>query len=339
VELVPAKKAISAGSYFLIDAQSDEMPCAPNLWKKGAIAVGWSLVTDNLEKMLDQKVAEVEGSSKNMRPTDAGATRLMKKLRDAWSQQIRPREIRNDTSGMVEVICGLDTLHQAHGGEEISDVALREPLLNAALCNPGYHAVGSNLLDNEEVLIEVEPGTLELYKFGDSVSCHKSKADKIRVEGKECVATNKSENGYCLNWPDSGDGGTHVGELVGVNPKGSNGDAVELSLGVIRWMSADQPGFLGMGVELLNGLFEPVMLYRKRRGWKSTEVIKCFLQYAESGGSVSLIAPPFYVADDDRYRVVTNNNEMPVDITNILESTDSFVRFQLEKVPEMNLVS
>jgi hypothetical protein len=310
------------------------MPCAPNLCKKGEIAVGWYLVTDNLEKMLDQKLAALAETSKNMRPTDAGAMRLMKKLKDAWSQQIRPRELRNDTSGMVELICGLDTLHQVRGGEELSDMVPWKPLFDSSYRNPGHHAVGSQLLENEEILIEVEPGTLELYKIGEGAACHKAKTEKSEIEGKECVATNKSENGYRLNWPDSGDGGTHVGELVGVSAKNGDGNDTELSLGVIRWMCADKPGFLGMGVELLSGIFEPVILHCKRRDKKRTEVIKGFLQYAESGDFACLIAPPLYVADDDRYRVISNSNEMPVDITNIIESTDSFVRFQFEKASE-----
>jgi hypothetical protein len=339
VDLVPINKPVTARSYFLIDAQSDEMPCAPNIWDKGEIAVGWYLVTDSLENMLDKKVTASEQYRDSLRPTDAGATILMKKLRNAWSEQIRPRELRSLTSDMIEVVCGLETIHQAHGGDELTNAGSWRPLLNKTIYNPGHHAVGSSILNNKEVLIEVEPGTLELYRFGNSAACHEPRDKQSRVEAIQCVATNKSENGYCLNWPDTGDEGTHVGELVGVKAKEGNGNISEINIGVVRWMCAEQPGFLGMGVELLSGLIEPVILQSKHKDKKYTEAIKGFLQYAKSEDSVSLIAPPFYVADEDQYRLVTKNDEIPIDITNIIESTDSFVRFRFERIPETNLVS
>ncbi len=338
VDLVPIRRTVPAESYFLVDARSDEMPCAPNLCEKGDISVGWCLVTDNLEKMLEEKVIAAEASQNSMRPTDAGALRLMNKLRDAWSQQIRPRELRSHTSDMVEVICGLDTLYQVQGGEMLSEAVTWRLQSTTEMSNPGHHAMGSAILDSEEVLIEVEPGTLEHFKVNTG-AYHRPRKEKIRVNVKECVATNKSESGYCLNWPDSGDGGTHVGELVGVNPATINGDGSELSLGVVRWMFAERSGFLGMGVELLNGLFEPVILQRERQDKKRTETIKGFLQRDEEGGSVSLIAPPFYVAEEDRYRVITSSDDVPVDITNIMESTDSFVRLKFEQASDMSLVS
>ncbi len=330
VELVSIKRAITAESFFLIDAQSDGIPCAPNLCKKQKINVGWYLITDNLEMMLEEKVAAAEASQTKMRPTDAGALRLMKKLRDAWSQQIRPREVRNRTSNMVEVICGLDSLHLAHGGEMLPDAVPGQSVSSTSLFSPGHYMIDSSILDNDEVLIEVEPGTLELHKVNKE-AYRKRKMARSRVGGKECVTTNRSENGYYLNWPDSGDGGTCVGELVGVSPKNGDGDTSGMNLGVIRWMYSEHPGFLGMGVELLHGSIEPIVLQRRYKGAKQAESIKAFLQHGEGGATISLIAPPFYAAEEDMYRVVTNGEEIPVDLTNIIESTDSFVRFEFEQ--------
>ncbi len=331
VELLPIKGAVTGESFFLIDAKSDSMPCAPNLCKKEKITVGWYLVTDHLEKVLEEKVS-AEAVRNNMRPTDAGALRLLKKLKDAWSQQIRPRELRNRTAGMVELICGLDSLHLAHGGEMLARAVSEQPLTVAASSSPGHHMIDMSILDNDEILIEVEPGVLELQSIYRDTSDY-PKMEASRVDGKECIATNRSENGYCLNWPDSGDGGTRVGELVGVNPINGNEEASDLSLGVIRWIHAEQPGFLGMGVELLNGPVEPVILQRRQKGAKQAESIKGFLQRAEGGISFKLIAPPFYVTREDQYKVITDNEEIPVDLTNIVDSTDSFVRFEFEQLP------
>ncbi len=326
-DLVSIKKNVAAESYFLIDAKSDGMPCAPNLFKEEKIAVGWYLVTDGLEEMLAEKVADAEISIIKMRPTDAAALRLMKRLKGSWSLQIRSRELRSSVSGMVELICGLDTLHLAHGGARLSQTLLGESLSENASLRPGYHAIDSSILDSGEYLIEVEPGVLQA---GSKIAFGHEMSDLDIVVSKQCITTNVSENGYCLNWPDSGDGGTHVGEIVGVSHVNEEGMESDLSLGVIRWMYAEHPGFLGMGVELLSGDVEPVILQRKHIGSEQTESIKGFLQSSKSGRSANLIAPPFYVDQGDQYKVITDGEETPVDLTNIVDSTDSFVRFEFQ---------
>jgi hypothetical protein len=289
--------------------------------------------------VLDEKVAAAKLSQNSMRPTDAGALRLMIKLRDAWIQHITSRELRKPTSDMVELICGLDKIYQAHGGQEISDTTSWQQQLSMAVSSSGHHKIGSPILENEEVLIEVEPGTLESYRVNTGLAFHRPKGGMIKIGGKECVATNRSNNGYCLSWPDSGDGGTHVGELVEISPKSINGDESEATLGVIRWMHSDQPGFLGMGVELLHGLFEPVVIQRKQEQKQWTETMKGFMQHTNGGEFVSLIVPPCYIAEEDQIRVVTDVDDIPIDITNIIESTDSFVRLKFEQASEVHLAS
>jgi hypothetical protein len=334
VDLEPIARADSAESYFIIDAQSDEMPCEPNLQKNSKVNVGWCLVTDGLREIMDRKISSAEASQNSMRPIDAEVLRLMRKLRDSWSNQIRPRELRNQTADDVELICGLDLMYQVHGGEEPADTDSWRHQLNKALYGSGYHAIGSPILDNDEVLIEIEPGTLEPYQFNKVAAWHRPKRDQVNIDGKDCVALNRSEHGYCLNWPDSGDGGTHVGELVGINSKDRNGDFSKASFGVIRWLYADQPGFLDMGIELLNGHFEPIILQCERDNQQRVEKIKGFLQHPDSGYVASLITPPFYVTEKDNIRVITDNENIPVNVTNIIESTDSFVRFGFEQAAE-----
>lgn len=339
VDLAPIDRSVSAESFYIIDAQSDEMPCAPNLQKDSKVKVGWLLVTDALSKILEKKISSAEASHNSMRPTDAEALRLKKKLRDSWSNQIRPRELRNPMSDEMELICGLDSMYQVHGGEEPSDTDLWRYQLSMALYGSGYYAIDSPILDNEEVLIEIEPGTLEPYHFNKGPAWHKPKKDQIKIDGKGCVALNRSEHGCRLNWPDSGDGGTHVGELVGINSKGSNGDFSGVSFGVIRWLHAGQLGFLDMGVELFKGSFEPVILQCEHGDTQSTEKIRGFLQHTNSGNTASLITPPFYVAENDHVRVITDSDDIPVNITNIIESTDSFVRFDFERSSEAISIS
>ncbi len=331
VDLVPIKSAVTSESFFLIDAQSDGIPCAPNLCRNEMIRVGWYLITDELEKTLAKKVAVAEAAQASMRPTDAGALRLMKRLKDAWSQQIRSRELRSRSSGVVELICGLDSLHLAHGGQDMDHGRSRPSSSDSTRSTPGHHIIDSPILDNDEVLIEVKPGVLELHRSYEVKRGQPERAQH-RVGGKECIASNRSENGYGLNWPDSGDGGTRVGELVGLNPINGEANETYLSLGVVRWMSAEQPGFMGMGIELLHGKIEPVILQRSRKGVKQMEYIKGFLQHDAEEDSLSLIAPPLYVTKEDRYTVVTGNEEIPVDLINIVDSTDSFVRFKFEQL-------
>ncbi len=295
-ELVSINEPVWAKSFFLIDAQIDAMPCAPNLCRKDKIDIGWALITDDLDKLLEEKAKEEERAhllSNKLRPADAGSERLMNKLRSAWTLQIRPREVRSHASDLVELVCGLEPLYLMHGGDRLAD-------------------------ENEE--IQPEP-----------------KIHNLTVGRKECISTNKSENGYYLNWPENGESGAHVGELVGVSSKSDKKDDanVDLGLGVIRWMHVERPGFLGMGIEMLDGLIESIILQRKRKGASQAESMKGLLQH-ERGGSVSLITPPFYVDEEDRFRMITQGEKRPVELMHIIESTDSFVRFQFEQFAGMH---
>lgn len=329
VNLVPIKGNIAAESYFLIDAKSDQMPCNPNLCERENIAIGWYLITEDLEKMLAEEVAAAEEAQVKMRPTDAGVLRLMKRLEDAWALQIRSRGLRSSAPGMVELICGLDSLYLAHDGERG-----RQGLSGQRLdsMRPGYHTIGSSMLADDEYLIEVEPGVLGLPQIDPEMTFSQDMSDLDAVVGKQCITTDVSENGYGLNWPDSGDGGTHVGELVGVNTIGNNGQDSDLSLGVVRWMFAEQPGFLGMGVELLGGNVKPVILQRKQMGSEQAENIKGFIQNTRGETPSKLIASPFYVNKEDQYKVIAGGVETPVGLTNIVDCTDSFVRFEFERL-------
>ncbi len=330
-ELVPIKEPVWAKSFFLIDAKADAMPCAPNLCRKDTIDIGWALVTDNLDRILEEKIKAAESMhaySTKMRPADAVSERLMHKLKAAWTQQIRSREVRSHTSGLVEVVCGFEPLYMLHGGGRLRNRVGRQSESKLFSTNPGYTQVKSVVLDSDEDVIEIEPNTLQSYA-AEADGSGVPDRNNTTVFRKECISTNKSENGYYLNWPENGESGTHVGELVGVHPVTGSENRLDISLGVIRWMHVERPGFLGMGVELLNGLVEPVLLQRKREGTKQTESIKGFLQH-EGEGLVTLITPPFYVDENDLFRVVTKGEQQSVQLRQIIESTDSFIRFQFE---------
>ncbi len=336
-ELVSIKEPVWARSFFLIDAQGDAMPCAPNLSSKEKIAVGWALITDNLDRLLGQKIKAAESAhmhSRKMRPADAVSNRLMNKIRAAWTQQIRSREVRSHTSSLVEVVCGLEPLYTLHGGGHLANAAEQQRRPKPFVSNPGHTEVDSVVLDNDEVMIEVDPNILGGQGVTE-IEADVLELPEARVHRKECVSTNESENGYYLNWPENGDSGTHVGELVGVNPVGDKQNGTGVSLGVVRWMHVERPGFLGMGVELLSGLVEPIILQRKRKGAAKAESMKGFLQH-EGEGCVNLITTPFYVDDEDLFRVVTSSERQQVELRQIIESTDSFVRFQLEQAVSMH---
>jgi cyclic-di-GMP-binding protein len=333
-KLVPIKKPVTAESFFWIDAKSDDMPYDPNLCKKDSIAVGWSLVTDKLANMLDKKIAEIEGGklyAGSLRPADASSIRLVKKLYAAWAQQIRPRALREGASDTVELVCGLDSIYLKRGGEGLFETVLDQMAPDEVPPQASPYQLDTATLVDYEPLVEVSPGVVEFRSVNEEAHCQPKK-ERIRFVSKECITTNKSDNGYYLNWPDSGDDGARVGELVGINSKNRNEDALDLSIGVIRWMNAEKPGFLGMGVELLNGNVEPVILQRKHSGAQYAESIKGFLQMGE-GNNASLIAPPFYGKREDEYSVITNSDRFPVNLVNIIESTDSFVRFRVAQLP------
>lgn len=329
-KLVPINKPVWAKSFFLIDVQSDAMPCTPNLCSKDKINVGWALVTDDLDRLLEEKIKAAESAhmrSNKIRPADTVSERLMNKLRAAWMQQIRSREVRTHTLGLVELICGLEPLYMLHGGEcQSNTVEATKPFVT----KPGYAEVGSFASDSDAGMIVVESGILESLGLSESVPEIRDMRE-ITVDRKVCITTNKSEKGYCLNWPVNGTNGTRVGELVGVNPVSDKENGMDVSLGVIRWMHIERSDFLGMGVELLGGLVKPVILQRKRKGVPQPESMKGLLQ-RDGEGSMSLIIPPFYVDEWDLFSVAISGDRQPVELGQIIESTGSFVRFRFEQV-------
>ncbi len=325
-ELVSIKEPVWAKSFFLLDAQLDAKPCAPNICQKENIDIGWALITDNLVSLLEEEVKLARRAhmrSGKLRPADAISERLLIKLKSAWTQEIRPRGVRSNSSDMVQVISGLEPLYRLHGGEILAEGSARPSGTGQLSTNAGYAQIDSVLLDKDEIVVEDRLGVLQVRKQD------RLDVPMLEIKHKECISSNKSENGYYLSWPENGAGGTHVGDIVGVGPLGERETGVNLHLGVIRWMRVEQPGFLGMGVELLNGMVEPIILQRKSKGSKQVESMKGLL-YHESENSVSLIAPPFYVDEDDNFRVITPEERRPVELSHIVESTDSFVRFQFE---------
>lgn len=331
-ELVPIKDPVWAKSFFLIDAQVDAMPCAPNLCQKENIDIGWALITDNLVSLLDKEIKAAGTELRNggrLRPVDAVSTRLLDKLESAWTQEIRPREVRSSSSDMVGIVSGLGPLYRTHGGEilananELSSSAVKES------AHAGYAQIDSVLLENDEIMVQDRLGTLQIQERD------KLEMPILDVVHKECISTNKSENGYYLSWPENGEDGTHVGDLVGVSPLSGSYAGTRMNLGVIRWMRVERPGFLGMGVELLNGQVEPIILQRKSKGSKHSESMKGLLCH-EDQDSASLIVPPFYVDDNDRFRVIIQGEKRPVELRQIIESTDSFVRFKFDSLPASN---
>lgn len=330
-ELVPIKEPVWAKSFFLIDAKCDARPCAPNLCQQENIDVGWALITDNLELLLEEEIQAASRAhlrSRKLRPADAVSERLLNKLKSAWTQEIRPRAVRSNSSDMVKVISGLQPLYRIHGGAILTGGSTSSSGTGPVATKVGYEHIYPVLLDSDEIMVEDSLGTLRLQEadiLGGSA---------MEVGHKECISTNKSENGYHLSWPENDEYGTHVGDIVEVSSLTGREIGMDGSLGVIRWMRVERPGFLGMGVELLNGLVEPVILQRKGKGAKQTESVKGFL-YHESEDTVSLITPPFFVDEGDHFRLVTQGQRRPVALTHIMESTDSFVRFQFEQSPSL----
>ncbi|MEJ2529052.1 MAG: hypothetical protein P8Z39_02925 [Gammaproteobacteria bacterium] len=325
-ELASIKEPVWAKSFFLLDAQLDAKPCAPNICQRENIDIGWALITDNLVSLLEReiklaKTAHMRG--RKLRPADAVSERLLTKLKSAWTQEIRSRGVRSNSADMVQVVNGLEPLYRMHGGEVLVRGGNRPSDDRQLATDAGYARIDSVLLDKDEILVEDSLGTLQDRKMD------RLEMPLMEIGHKECISINKSDNGCYLSWPEDGEIGTHVGDIVGVTPLGGGGAGKDVNLGVIRWMRVEQPGFLGMGVELLNGMVEPIILQRRSKDSKQVESLKGLLCH-ESDNSVSLIAPPFYVDADDHFRVITSEERRPIELSRIVESTDSFVRFQFE---------
>ncbi len=337
VVLVPINKEVPSSPVFLIDSQKDASPCPADVCDKAQIKIGWLLVTANLDEVLEREInAMKEAVSSQLRPMDAVSIKLISKLRDVWSRTMVSRDDRKKKTEVIEVACGIMSLHELFGGKNILQSATGKQ-------NSAFFTVDAKGLDQKSAVIEHDEyiidagGELSLGFSSDSEQTNKDEAEPDvanflsvhEFDSVECVSVDNSKNGYYLTWPEESEYKAHVGELIGLNSRENLDLGEAWTLGIIRWARIRDNGLMGFGIELLDGDIKPIRIERWYNNNSKADVLLGFQQIV-NGQTESVLTNPFYIGEKDRLILVNNAEQVPIVPDRILECTDSIMRFKIK---------
>jgi hypothetical protein len=343
-ELVSIKETISSNTRFVVDLEADHPPCFFHSCSKAEIEKGWILKTDALESFLSEELVRIQGEQGqpgSMRPQDvpdAVSSELRAKLMLIWGIGVSRSDSRSAGSGEVLMACGIKHIYSLFGGKLMpaSDKVSVETFT-------GEKKEGAKQLERDEYVLDSGPGFSTIVKRKSELGSEEEGQEptqeakdefieEVVLESQEkiCQVVNRSAHGYFLAWSGSGDSRSRVGELVAINDNAPmNGKVNGWRLGVIRWLRAELPALLEFGVEMLEGVAEPVVVHRKRVDEGITDNWHGLLLKREEGVS-TLITPPFYATNQDRISVEREGVEEHVALHQTLQCTDSFVQFHYD---------
>ena len=275
---------------------------------------------------------------------------VLRRLMLAWGVMPKRRYTRTQKQSTAAVAMGLSTVHYFIGGDAVFDDARYgddETLFN----KPARFEAGE--LPDQQYMpdvwtmsdIHIAHGPSDSHKdtFGNQyIDFNTTETKKPRpaftpmprpshvvsYEMHEWKMLNVSAGGYRLLWDKSEDSQAHVGELLGLRESGDP-DSFHLSLGVVRWMKQSVERGLELGVEMLSpGAVAVGTKIHKIGG--GTEYLRSLLLPAVKaiGQPATLLTPalPYHVGDI--VMVNSHGKEARVELTKLVENTDSFAQFQ-----------
>lgn len=342
VSLLPIDQEISSYPVFVVDATKDAPPYVANESDLKTVKVGWILLVDKLDQILEIKLNQIKERSKGkLRPVDLVPATLYSKLRKRWAPDVAAREERTDECGTISVTCGLESLYWLFGGWKLRQDVDDDSEITAGSEEESIYDKPTLAVEQDEFLINVDA---ELYAAIAAETEHiegleessqeeqeESEFYEALVESEpkeeECSCINQSRRGYCLAWSGEGEYKAHVGELVGINSRDGHGPDNSWSLGVIRWMRVQSNGLMGFGVELFEGDIQAIQLDCHHVD-PVDDLIIGFLQ-KRNGSVETLITKPFFYGDKDKLLLTSADGRIPVVPGDIVECTDSFMRFKV----------
>ncbi len=347
IPIIPVGSGMPSPSVFIVDATKDAPPHVTDKTGMERIKIGWFLLTDRLNEILDQEISEIRGRSKSkLRPVDLVTATLFAKLRKRWTPDAVLREERTDGSGVVEVISGIESLHWLFGGWKLQQEIEDEPddPIDTWSGDEESDDRPVRTLERDEFIIDADPELIAAIGSAakpkrDEVEANGKAQDEVEVDfynavadgessGEECTCVNQSKRGYYLTWTGEGEYQAHVGELIGVNSRDNLDFDSSWRLGIIRWMRMQSSGLMGFGIELLDGDIESIRL-DSRHTMDSAPNPTLGFQQKINGRIDTLVTRPFLFNKGDKLMLTTVDGEMPVVPGETIECTDAFIRFKI----------
>lgn len=334
---------------FLVDIGVDEPPRMKGAERDHQVLKGWLLDTRELAIQLASELEQTEALHGVMRPRekpDRLSPDLMARLMLTWGIGAKRVSERDETSGEVSLICGLEAIYATAGGE----------LLPKTTASPGAfttteksrhsgrqksEGVAQGSLEADEFVINDDP---QLVRIRDSIQQSNDPstrsifldappppredpmpADVVRPVLRTCPLFNESSSGYHLGWTAGREQQISVGELVAVTSR-DPGEKGLLRLGVIRWIRAERPELIDFGVELFSGDIMPV-IFTRQWGRHRQQGVWPGLLLQRPNEDPTLITSPFYTEPTDKTWLTQQGEKRQVMLSREIEATASFIQF------------
>ncbi len=350
VSLVPIDHAVSPNSMFIVDATKDAPPYVVNDVDIKTTKIGWLLLVDKLDQLLEKKLGEIRGKSESkLRPVELVTATLYSRLRKKWSPDTVLREERTDGHGAIEVTSGLESLHWLFGGWKLQQ-EVGEGLESSTDAESGSQEENSHdrtvhAVERDEFVIDADPELIAAIVAESEYTQEQEEAGRaaqseVEIEfynaavddgpsSEKCACVNQSRRGYYLTWSGEGEYQAHVGEIIGVNSRDHQDFDSSWGLGVIRWMRVQNSGLMGFGVELFEGKIESVKLECHHVADLAAENMLGFLQ-KRNGKAGTLITKPFLYGEKDKLLLTSVDGQVSVVPGQTIECTDAFMRFKVD---------
>ncbi len=349
VSIVPVDRDVASPSVFIVDATKDRPAYVADAAERKQVKYGWLLLTDRLDEILGREIKEIRSKSETkLRPLELVTATLFTKLRERWAPDSVLREERTKSSGVVEVVCGLESLHWLFGGWKLPQIVEGNHSapddLEPGAENKKTYDQPIRTLERDEFIIDADPALISSIGSGSEPTERHAGADQaaqeeIEVEfynavvdgelrGKECACVNESSRGYHLTWSGQGEYKPHVGELIGVNSRDNLDFDSSWDLGIIRWMRVQANGSMGFGIERFKGEIESIRLDYRQGIDPAADTILGFQQKI-NGKVEALITKPFLLNKKDKLILTSTDGQFPVVPDQTMECTDSCTHFKI----------
>jgi hypothetical protein len=317
--LCPPSDPSAGAALFAVDPSTDGPPFVRG--QNGELSGGgWLIDTERLARELDDLLElrrrnapqPVPGAERPTEAPDALSDELLSRLALAWGLGPARRGDRVAGGGALNAVCGIDGVlglfadsyaggagpaaSRQETGVDLPEWAASEPSEDIALGGPA-------------------PASWTAARRGSGVR-------------HRCEIVDRGSGGYQLRVMDSCERGGRVGDLMGLSEDRPGGAAAPWRIGVLRWVKAQSPDDVQMGVEVLADAARPVLVRRIRLAPGGEERLASLLLKGAGGRPDTLLTPAFFGSTGDRLVLVEGDTEVPIAFVQALERTRSFVQFR-----------
>jgi len=348
--LLELGKEESDDALFIVDFALDSGARHRNPEQDEGVGKGWLLDTSELSLILANELDLSQMELGAVRPHDVSdvlPTELLAKVMLAWGIGQNRRSDRSDKLSKMVMLNGLEPLYSKFGGapvpshaeywveDELPQIKEDEVSTFEGHLAPDEHWVegGPDLSRLKRWEDEQDPSAKPVTE-DEITETLKESAEENELESETdeplasvFVVLDESANGYHLSTTGTQVDKLKVGELVGLSEVLSEDGDEEIKLGVIRWLKMETPSLLDFGVELLVGDWQPVVFCLE--GSQGGREYYRALYLRQANADELLITEPFYSEGFCNGLLLTEETEISIQLSSILEATASFLQFRI----------